>query len=75
MRGEPCLCGDPECPSCFPFGARVYEHDEHDEPLYLNHYRCPCGAEWEDSWSCTCNDRCPDCNKEIEPYESEELSP
>jgi len=24
----------------------------------------------EDGWDCGCNDRCPDCNKEIEPYES-----
>lgn len=38
---------------------------------YLNQYRCPyCQTEWEDSWDCGCNDRCPDCNKEIEPYES-----
>ena len=38
---------------------------------YLNQYRCPyCQTEWEDSWDCSCNDRCPDCNKEIEPYES-----
>lgn len=38
---------------------------------YLNQYRCPyCQTEWEDVWDCGCNDRCPDCNKEIEPYES-----
>ncbi|NJA07803.1 hypothetical protein HC024_19005 [Methylococcaceae bacterium WWC4] len=38
---------------------------------YLNRYRCPCcQTEWEDVWDCGCNDRCPDCNKEIEPYES-----
>jgi hypothetical protein len=38
---------------------------------YLNQYRCPyCQTEWEDGWDCGCNDRCPDCNKEIEPYES-----
>jgi hypothetical protein len=38
---------------------------------YLNQYRCPtCQTEWEDEWDCCCNDRCPDCNKEIEPYES-----
>lgn len=37
---------------------------------YLNQYRCPyCQTEWEDSWDCGCNDRCPDCNKQIEPYE------
>ncbi|TCV86105.1 MULTISPECIES: hypothetical protein [Methylomonas] len=38
---------------------------------YLNQYHCPyCQTEWEDVWDCGCNDRCPDCNKEIEPYES-----
>lgn len=37
---------------------------------YLNQYR-HCGIEWEDTWSCACNDRCPVCNKEIEPYKSE----
>lgn len=38
---------------------------------YLNQYRCPyCQTEWEEVWDCGCNDRCPDCNKEIEPYES-----
>ena len=39
---------------------------------YINHYRCPyCLLEWQDEWDCTCNDKCPDCNKEIEPYESD----
>lgn len=39
-----------------------------------NHYRCPNdGSEWQDAWSCTCNDKCPACNAEIEPYFSEEL--
>jgi hypothetical protein len=37
---------------------------------YTNYYKCPCGEEWEDQWSCMCNDRCPSCNKEIEPYDS-----
>jgi|GEM_PF-676296 len=38
---------------------------------YLNQYHCPyCQTEWEDVWDCGCNDRCLDCNKEIEPYES-----
>lgn len=40
---------------------------------YVNKYRCPCGAEWHDEHDCMCNDRCPKCNKEIEPYESEEV--
>jgi predicted nucleic acid-binding Zn-ribbon protein len=35
---------------------------------FQNFYACPrCGTEWEDGWSCMCNDRCPKCNAEIEP--------
>lgn len=26
-----------------------------------------------DAWSCMCNDECPVCGAEIEPYESEEI--
>lgn len=40
---------------------------------YRKFYRCPCGCEWEDEWDCLCNDRCPECNAEIEPYAHEEL--
>jgi hypothetical protein len=41
---------------------------------YRNHYRCVCGHEWTDEWDCMCNDRCPKCDTEIEPYHSEELA-
>ncbi|WP_422451934.1 hypothetical protein [Endozoicomonas sp. ALC066] len=37
---------------------------------YLNHYE-HCGENWKMTHSCQCNDRCPVCNKEIEPYKSE----
>lgn len=41
---------------------------------FLNHYRCPNdGHEWDDTWDSTCNDRCPVCNAEIEPFASEDL--
>ena len=41
---------------------------------FRNYYRCPNdGTEWQDKWSCMCNDRCPSCNAEIESYTSEEL--
>jgi hypothetical protein len=43
-----------------------------NEHRYTNHYRCECGHEWQDTWSCMCNDRCPKCNKEIEPYDSDD---
>jgi hypothetical protein len=42
---------------------------------FLNHYRCSeCGHEWEDEWSCACNDRCVECDAEIEPYQSKDLT-
>lgn len=43
-----------------------------DESLYLNHYQ-HCGQEWEDVWPCMCNDDCPVCGAEIEPYNSEDF--
>lgn len=48
-----------------------------DEPIrFRNYYECSvCGARWEDEWSSACNDRCPDCDTEIEPYKSEDLDP
>jgi hypothetical protein len=45
-----------------------------EEIRFINHYQCPDdGTEWTDRWSCACNDKCPTCNKEIEPYESQEI--
>jgi len=42
---------------------------------YRKYYHCPdCGYEWEDEWDCVCNDRCPECNSEIEPYDYEEIT-
>lgn len=50
--------------------------DDEDNPFnqnrFTNYYECDCGTEWQDNWSCECNDRCPQCNREIEPYKSEE---
>lgn len=46
-----------------------------EESWFHNYYRCDdCGEAWEDEWSCVCNDRCGTCNKEIEPYKSEDLT-
>jgi len=42
---------------------------------FLNQYRCVCGEEWEDVWSCACDDRCPVCRTEMEPYRSVVLAP
>jgi hypothetical protein len=43
------------------------EHDERTE--WTNHY-FHCGRQWDDVWDCQCNDRCPKCHAEIEPYAS-----
>ncbi len=42
------------------------------EMKFTNHY-IHCGAEWSDTWDSMCNDHCPVCDGEIEPYKSEEL--
>jgi hypothetical protein len=61
------------------------DDDNEEEVQYLNHYRCSHDdpnrsgygkpvEEWSSSWSCMCNDKCPVCNAETEPYKSEDLS-
>ena len=44
------------------------------ERLFCNKYR-HCHVQWDDVWDSACNDRCPVCDAEIEPYDSEELIP
>jgi len=42
---------------------------------FLKSYRHEeCDIEWTDEWSCACNDRCPVCDAEIEPYDYIDLS-
>lgn len=42
---------------------------------YINYYKCPNdGEEQIDMWDSMCNDRCPECNAEIEPYDSTEIN-
>jgi len=41
---------------------------------FIIYYKCPyCETEWTDEWDFVCNDKCPKCNKEIEPYKHEEV--
>lgn len=43
---------------------------------FRNYYECPNdGTRWSDEWTCACDDRCPLCNAEIEPYLSDDLEP
>jgi hypothetical protein len=56
----------------------LLKHDDSANAVadwYENTYECSeCGALWTDEWSCTCNDRCPECNVETEPASSIDLS-
>jgi hypothetical protein len=46
-----------------------------DTPLqFRNYYLCPHdGTKWHDDWNHLCNDRCPVCDREIEPSFSEDI--
>ena len=43
---------------------------------FRNHYHCgDCGTDWEDEWSCSCDDECPECGSgDWSPVESEDLT-
>lgn len=44
------------------------------EHRFLNRYRCEeCGESWARVWSHTCNDRCPGCRRETEPFRSDDI--
>ena len=46
--------------------------DEEGDVTYTSFYRCDdCDVEWDSEWSCACNDECPECGAEIEPYDYE----
>jgi hypothetical protein len=51
------------------------EKDPPKAAWYENHYVCSeCNSSWIDEWSCMCNDRCPECDSEIQPTSSTDLS-
>jgi hypothetical protein len=42
---------------------------------FEKYHLCPrCGTDWVDEWSCTCNDKCPECHLESSPILSRDLS-
>lgn len=43
---------------------------------YRNQYHCgDCGTDWEDEWSCCCDDECPHCgSRNWSPTESLDLT-
>lgn len=61
-----------------PEPTRLFADDQIDTAgapcSFYNHYHCiGCQERWVMQWSCACNDRCPECNAEIEPYRSDPL--
>ena len=47
------------------------ETGQENESPWTNHY-FHCNTLWDDEWSCQCDDECPVCHAEIEPYASTE---
>jgi hypothetical protein len=42
---------------------------------FRNFYHCSkCNTYWQDDGNHTCNDRCPKCDTETQPYESQDIS-
>jgi hypothetical protein len=63
------------CPKCDD-KCGFCNNDVKTEMKFRNFYRHiegDCNEEWDDVWDSTCNDKCPKCNKEIEPYKSEDV--
>jgi hypothetical protein len=45
------------------------QEQENQKIIFTNNYECEdCSEKWQDERFCWCNDHCPKCNKEIEPY-------
>ncbi len=55
-----------------------HQHDDVPscQPAFRNFYECvDCGTSWEDVWSCACEDDCPNCDTDMEPFKSIEIAP
>lgn len=51
MRGEPrerCLCGDPECPRCYPRSRRRQDDDDYGDWLYEQRKQDRLDRQWDD---------------------------
>jgi hypothetical protein len=52
-------------------GAYVEVGGEPNSETHYTNYYVHCKHEWNDQWSCMCNDECPECGTgDIEPYAS-----
>lgn len=43
---------------------------------YRNYYECDrCGCEWQDEWSCMCDDDCSECGaRHMSPHDADDLT-
>jgi len=50
--------------------------EDSDMAWFLNHYHCDdCGTDWQDEWSCGCDDDCPECgSRHWSPMRSDDLT-
>jgi len=49
--------------------------EEQEETRFRMRYVCPQdGTRWMMEWFCPCNDRCPTCDEEIEPFKVEDIT-
>ena len=47
-----------------------------DRPWYRKYYHCGnCHCEWTDEHDCLCDDKCPECNTAMQPYDHLQLNP
>ena len=63
--------GSATSPEATTKGAVMSEEFDVYNDSYTNHFY-HCNTQWDDTWSCMCNDECPVCHHEIEPYASTE---
>lgn len=62
------------------FAALDLNTDSDGNPcVWENHFTCrTCSSEqidWTDTWSCQCDDECPECGESVSPYESVWIGP
>ncbi len=49
--------------------------EEQEDTRFRMRYVCPeDGTRWMMEWFCPCNDRCPTCDEEIEPFKVEDIT-
>jgi hypothetical protein len=57
-------------------GATVFVQEGREVAWFRSHYHCgDCGTEWDDEWSCYCDDECPSCGSgDWSPVGSDDLT-